>query len=316
MKIFKKKAPRIMRVYLRYDGNALSDHKMDVSILAPALISFGDLFKEANKLVNGNKTKVKVLVNADIEANCVTLSLEVVQSTWEAAKTLLKDDDIASAKDLIEWVMIVGGSGLSLFAFLAWLQDKKEKAQTIIKTENQDGTVVLNIQGNDNQVTISNTVYKLSQEKKIIKAAQGVVRPVASVDGIDSAEFFYKKDNVKKIDKSMAKSIVAIDTEDDLGEPQPIEGHITVHSPVLSESSKKWKFLYNGHIEEIDISETTISKDVMARGKVIVGDTWKVSMEIRERKTQSGYKNEFKVIRVLDFTPGSEQQEMIFHDTE
>jgi hypothetical protein len=38
---------------LVYDGDALSDHTMDVDELAPALLAVGTLCREANRILNG-----------------------------------------------------------------------------------------------------------------------------------------------------------------------------------------------------------------------------------------------------------------------
>jgi hypothetical protein len=46
----------------RYDGPALSEHGMDVADLAPALLSLGELIKQANFLVNRDSAKVNLVV--------------------------------------------------------------------------------------------------------------------------------------------------------------------------------------------------------------------------------------------------------------
>ena len=82
----------------------------------------------------------------------------------------------------------------------------------------------------------------------------------------------------------------------------------------MSATSKRWNFLYNGNQEEIDISETSIAKDVLARGKIVIGDSWKVKMEVKEKKIKNGYKNDYRVVEVFDFIPGQEQMDFNFHD--
>lgn len=89
---------------IRYDGPELRAHQMDVALLAPALLAFGELCKDANSVLNGERAKVRVLLHADVRANCVTIDLSVVQTLWDAAVSLVKQQDVASAKDILEWI--------------------------------------------------------------------------------------------------------------------------------------------------------------------------------------------------------------------
>ncbi len=106
------------QIRLRYDGPALANHSIDVDDLAPALLALGDLCKLTNKKFNGDRTSVKVVVNADLEQNCFELYLELLQTLTEQAKSIIKDDDIASAKEILEWLGIIAAGPLGLFAVL------------------------------------------------------------------------------------------------------------------------------------------------------------------------------------------------------
>lgn len=298
---------------IRFDGPSLKGHSMDVRHLAPSLLSLNDLIREANKLINGDKAEIKVLVNADIQANCVTLSLDVIQH-WEQIRGLINNPLVADAKTLIEWLLIggcVGKGTSSLFEWLSW-RNENVKEESILHKEEIDDNFNIKVDGNNNTIQINKNIYLLSENKKIIKAAKGVVSPIVNSRGID--EVVFKKEKEASISKVMAKNIYAIETEEEQNnEVQPaITAHISIHSPTLSERAKKWGFLYNGHVEDIDISETSIASDVMRRGKVVVGDTWKVKLLVSEKKTNLGYKNDYKALEVLDFYPGDEQGELPF----
>ena len=63
---------------LRFDGPELQAHEMDVTLLAPSLLAFGEMCEQANRILNGNEVKVTVLLKADVKANCVTIDLSII----------------------------------------------------------------------------------------------------------------------------------------------------------------------------------------------------------------------------------------------
>jgi hypothetical protein len=45
---------------------------------------------------------------------------------------------------------------------------------------------------------------------------------------------------------------------------------------------------------------------------VRIGDTWRVQMTVTEKRTASGqYRNEYKIVEVLEFIPGLEQMTLM-----
>jgi hypothetical protein len=71
---------------LAYDSEALRDHAMDVDELAPALLAVGTIFREANRVLNGERAEVSVRVRADFERRCFDIHFELVQSLCEKVK--------------------------------------------------------------------------------------------------------------------------------------------------------------------------------------------------------------------------------------
>lgn len=62
-----------------YSGKAREeDHSIDVESLAPALLAFGKLIREANSEANGKSATSKVFVISDFEHKCFNINFEVV----------------------------------------------------------------------------------------------------------------------------------------------------------------------------------------------------------------------------------------------
>jgi hypothetical protein len=112
-----------------YDGQALreaSSHSIDVQALAPALLAFGKLIREANTEFNGKKATAKVLVVSDFEHKCFNINFEVIIGLFEQVKTLLGSEPVKSAKEILEWLGLLGiPVSDHLLSFLHFLEVEK-----------------------------------------------------------------------------------------------------------------------------------------------------------------------------------------------
>lgn len=83
-------------------------------------------------------------------------------------------------------------------------------------------------------------------------------------------------------------------------EPQIITAQIVLYSPVYDMTAKKWKFRLHEQVRSIDVSECSIPQMALEKGGTNFNDTFKVTLEITERKTPAGYKTDYKVVDVLE----------------
>lgn len=304
-------------VTLRYDGPDLADHKIDVAILAPALQSFGELIRQTNFQLNSDRVEARVLINADLQANCVTINLDVVVGLYNQVVAFVQQDHIRSAKELLEWLGLLGlPTGLGLLAYLTRKGSKPVKSKNVITDSSGNTVIQIEFEGNNNHVIVAPEVLELAENPRILAAVKGVVRPLQVSSGIDSATFSSGDGkHVERVSKEAAAEIMSIPSPEHVPEDDEIStvtGHIVIHSPVFDEKAKVWKFLYGDKVEKIDISETTIAQTILSRGKAVVGDSFKVKMEVWETPQGRGYRNNYKVIEVLGFKPGLEQPGLTF----
>lgn len=299
---------------LAYDGEALASHAIDAYHLAPALVSFANLVREADKVINRGQSDVQVLVCADFQARCVHIDFELVQSIGaclDAAQTVLEAPRVKTLKELLDWLAHIERIGLGLLAFLGIKELRKVNEAS--KSGSQPGSIDVKFD-DGSQVTVPESVYAMSQEPKILAAAAGVMKPlerpgISEVrlgrEGLDHPSV-YNSEVARRI--LLACSGTMDEMED---EPQVIVAHLRVHQPTLNKTARKWKFLYDGQAKDVDISDTSIVAETIRRGVVGVGDTYWVRLEITEERTPSGnFINRYRVLEVLDFFPGPVQEEM------
>ena len=99
---------------IAYDGDS-DTHSMDVQDLAPALVAFGRLIREANAQINGKRATVRVLVTSDFEHKCFNINFEVLQSILSQLATFLKSEEVRTARQLLlDLGFISGSTGLGL----------------------------------------------------------------------------------------------------------------------------------------------------------------------------------------------------------
>lgn len=301
-------------IQMVYRGDAVAEHSMDVEQLAPALMAIGELCREANNVINADRSKIHVLVKSDFEGGCFDINLEVVQTIYEQVKSLLQDPRIATAKEILEWLGLFGIPGGALW-FL-----KKRRARNLISVvkNDADGTVEVQIEGEPSPTIIEQNVFQLSENMKILKSFKVIVAPTQA-PGIDSVEFRSDKQTHEKIDKEDAEYIIRteIDQDDEEIEPQTIDAVLTIYAPVFDVKSTAWRFYYGEEVIRVDMGETSIPQDTINRGGIKITDAYKVRLQITQRRTESGrFKNDYKIVELLKFVPGGEQQRLPFDLTD
>jgi hypothetical protein len=302
-----------------YDGPDLSEHKIDVRILAPALLGVGRLIREANTIVNHDKSTVQVLVDSEFKPGSFGVVFDVVQNGIDTAKSLLGSDDIKTAKDILEWLQILGViSGAGVLGFLKWRDGRKvESAQTLADSSG-GGSVQVKVEGSNNTtIIIPKEVFALSSDPKITKAVKEVIAPL-NHPGIDSLSTKANGETqeilrVSKADISaIEKSCEIIEKDETILSQSTIQAHLRPYDAEFNEQAKTWGFWYGDKHVSVDITETSIAKEAIERRQVSMDDLYKVDLEITERRTPSGaVRVDYKALKVHERMTGPSQGNLL-----
>ncbi|MGH6791369.1 MAG: hypothetical protein ACRECF_01330 [Methyloceanibacter sp.] len=302
-------------------GGPTDAHSMDVQDLAPALVAFGRLIREANARINGKKAKVRVIVTSDFEHKCFNISFEVLQTILHQVASFFTSEEVKTARQILVDLGIIGGStGLGLLGFLRW---KKDRKVTQIKDSDVQGVVIVQI-GAGNVAEVNRNALTLAESPKIRVALEGTLAPLGTEN---VSRITFKDDRgaeVASYDEADAREIVAAfdlptiaDVPDEEEEPDYITAWLRVYSPVFDEKADKWRVLYGDHPVYADISETSIAKDAITRGGSFVNDLYKVQMGVTQHFTEAGsIRPEYKIIEVLDFRPAPQQSHLLLEREE
>ncbi|WP_210165715.1 hypothetical protein [Hoeflea sp. BAL378] len=298
---------------IAYTGEGRKDdHSISVESLAPALMAFGKLMREANSEFNGKKAKANVYVVSDFEHKCFNINFELVVGFYEQIKTFLQIDDVKNAKEILEWIGILAtGSvtvGGSFFGYLKWKKGRKTTDVQEIRDESGQGKVVVHVEGAANPITINQTIYNLSLNPRALRAARDAFLPIGQ-DGFDRVEIRQDDRIVGTIEPSSIEDIVAscttaiAETKETEPDVDVTTAWLSVYSPVYDEDAEKWRFRLGTDIIYADISETSIAHDALVRGGALTDDTYQVRLEIAVQIDDKGNRSkpEYKVLEVIRF---------------
>jgi hypothetical protein len=289
------------------------DHAIDAEALGPALVAFGRLIREANSEFNGKKAAARVFVVSDFEHKCFNINFEVVMSIYEQIKNLLGEDHITTAKNVLEWIGLLkpiaaGGIGISYFGYLKWKKGRKVVSSTTLTDQDKSGLVNVRVDGDNNPITINQHVYNLSMNPKALKATRDALSPLGQ-DGFDNIEMREAGQLIDRIEPEQIDAILSSCNTglEEIGEEAPesedTPAWLSVYSPVYDQKADKWRFILGHEVIYVDISETEIAKDALARGGALAEDSYYVRLQISTPKDKKGKagKPSYKILQVIKF---------------
>lgn len=276
---------RRAQALIRYDGPALAGHEMDVQDLAPALLALADLCKAANEIFNGDQASVRVLVRADIPQKCFQFEIQIIQTLYEQLTTLVSTDGVRSAKELLEWIGIIGGAGGgTLFALYKFMFGKKSKDQTVLETRAADGSVTIQIVGDGNSITVPPEVYRLASDQRVLDAAKKVLAPLEQ-EGYETLEFQSQDTVIQSFNREEAARIIEasgppIVTKTEREQVSKITTTVRVKKPVW-EGNSKWTIVYKRAVDAKIADEAWL--DDYQRGRVVFQPGSRLIVNLEER---------------------------------
>ena len=182
---------------IKFNGPALEDKSMDVAYLAPSLLALSELVRDINTSVNGDRTGVKIFVNADLEQKCFELNIEFVQTVWIQAKNLLVNENLVAIKEIAEWLDIVPREAwyLGIYGLIRRLRGKKIKSAIEIKSEEGPNNIEIRTETESKPIIVEKPVYNIYLNDSARKKALKVLEPLRE-EGYESLEFYRNKDEI------------------------------------------------------------------------------------------------------------------------
>ena len=306
------------KLIIAYTGPLVDDGTMDVQELGPALMALSALVNEANKVLNDDNSTIAVKVNADFKKGSFEIQLELIRTLAAQLQSLFTPN--VTMEQLIAYLGLAGSvqslvGGPNLVDVIKWVKNR-----VITKaTKHKDGTVTL--ESETDHITVNVNVVNIYQYVPVRESFDKLVEPTRR-EGIDSFQVRADKDKtvVQSIKKEEAKCF-----EFDSGKIGNVKEKVEVTETdewvnilTVNFEDLKWRFMSDENkfyakmddedfIKQIDNGDQSFTK----------GDMLKIRRERTQiRKADGTIKNEYKVIKVLEFQKRAKEIELPFEDGE
>ncbi len=286
---------------IAFDGPALRDGTIDARTLAPALLAFGHLCEEANRVLNGDRVSVAVRVRANFQAGSFEVNLEVIQGLVGQAWDLLRGDFATSAANLLAFLGAGAAVGVGLIALLKHINGRRPSAVVAL----QDGGVVIELV-DGTRIETRREVLDLLRDLRVRQAVEGVTRPL-SKDGIERFEIRDGDAVVESVGRDDVPALSAPSIDDVLLIEERRRAAFSIVSLAFKDETK-WRlsdgqgtFLASIRDENflglVNRNEISFSK-----GDVLIAD-----ILVRQWQSAGGVRTEYEVLKVTEHRSAARQ---------
>lgn len=295
---------------LAYDGPALAEGSIDVKELAPALLSFGDLFEEANGCVTKGKARIALRIRADIQCGSFEINFEVIQSFYEHVVDMFSSPDATALATLLAFLGIHEGLGirLGLFQLIRLVKGKLPK-RTVELTQTES----IRLEYDDQEpVEVKKEVFELFANVKARKAIEGMVAPLQK-EGIDTLSINHEDQQSISISKEESEyfKIPSASSNDRLESES--ERWLQIISPSF-DPGYMWRVSESdgGHSFMAKMSDERFFDSIKKRDVEFgCNDYLRVKMKMSQVSDGSRLKASYEIVEVLEHKPGARQMNLL-----
>jgi hypothetical protein len=284
---------------ITYSGPALDSNKMDVRELAPAMLAFGSLLDESNRVLNGKTAALKVKVK-QFEMGLFGISFEISQRLIDSPPGLFMGDMITAPTSLTS---LLGFSATSLPGLWQLLKKADGRIPHAFRRL-EDGNILVEFQGDS--VIVSGKVVDLYRDIRVRKEIENTLKPLDN-NGIERLEIWeggkivnyagvgdihcflipdFKEEIIHENERIALFSIVSLNfNEDDMW---CLSDGISIFYVTVKDEE---------FLRKVDDSLVYFSK----------GDILTVRLVTRTWETREGIRTEYEVVKVLEHKSAAKQ---------
>ncbi|MCY4186423.1 MAG: hypothetical protein OXC82_10590 [Rhodobacteraceae bacterium] len=279
---------------ISYEGPALETGTMDVSVLAPALLALGELFRTANEEIYGDRTKVKVNVVAT-KAGSFEVDLSLIQGMGEQIKDFFFGDDVDIVIKLAALIGIPGavcGSTITLIQLYKWI-----KGRFVDKIEDKGDKTLLTI--DEDNIEIDTILWMLYKNPNIRQALHTLITKPLDEEGING---FKIADEIaeEKVEKDEADYFRFKDLDNTIIKDEIYQKYLTIVSLTFKQNNK-WRFDDGNTTYSVSIDDESFIEEVLeGKYRFAVKDVLHCKVRFKQFVQNGSLKSEYSIVKVLE----------------
>lgn len=285
--------------YIVYDGPALENSQMAVRDLAPALLALSDVFDEANKVLNGDRSEVRLDVKASFKTGCFGIDLIAIQNIKNAITNFFTSTEIQAAVNICEFLGISGGGLIYLL--------RKIRGRKIEKIEIKEKKATVYVDNEKYETEVE--IIDLLRNSRIRQSLEDVIAEPLSKDGINTFGFTQgdPQKRIVSINKDECASFKAPPLEDELISDTEYDTNLQLVGISFQEGNK-WRFsdgasIFHAAIKDFDFLGKVNNQAV----SFTKGDILFVRVREVQKLSSEGIKSDKEILKVISHRKAVQQ---------
>jgi hypothetical protein len=291
--------------YVFFDGPALATGKMDVRELAPALLALGEIFEEANRVINQDRASIVVNVKSGFEKGSFGILIDLYQGLADQISILFSREAIATAANIAQvlgFMGIGGGASIGLLKLIKLAQGRRARRATRLG----DGDINIEFDG-DHNVVVVQPVYDVYRDMKVRNALSRFVKPLLR-EGITSiVSMTGEKEEVESIESGEAEYFAAPEVADEQIEESESVKSFSIQS-LSFKGDNKWRLSDGTNLFWVNIKDEEflrkVEENLVSFSK---GDILRVKLKITQWETTDGLKTNYDATEILEHRSAARQ---------
>lgn len=286
---------------VKYDGEAIRDHEMDVALLAPALLGMQKILEELVKSSTQGeyKTSLKIKGNAKKGSIEVELVMQAISNLSTQVVDFLSGRYGAAGANLT--TIISGGIGSLCMLYSLVKKFGTNKPDKITRIDDER----VQLQFKNETVIVDQHIYNIYNNFEVRESLYKTVKPLEK-EGIETFDIIKKSLSIAHVDQSeVARFLPPRLTENLL-----LNEEITFLEikAITFNLENKWSFTRGDETIKANIIDPVFIDKVYKReASFSEGDILQVKLEKEQYMENSKLKTSYKILEVLDHIKGSQQ---------